>query len=158
MAAPVAASTSGRCPPYGRIALWFGLVLAAVVWLLPILFVAFTALKSRRELLTGSPFLPPTAPTWGNFAAAWERGRLGAYGWNSLLIAVVKVPLGLAISSLAAFALTRLRFSLRRPLLLFLVVGALVPVQITLGPLFHLLLRAGLLNTYAGVLLPYVAF
>jgi raffinose/stachyose/melibiose transport system permease protein len=158
MTARVSFPVPRRRPAYGRIVLLCGLVLAAAVWLLPIVFVAFTALKTRRELLTGSPFLPPAIPTWSNFATAWQRGHLGTYGWNSLLIAVVKVPVGLAISSLAAFALTRLRFPLRRALLLFLVVGALVPVQIALGPLFHLLLRAGLLNTYAGVLLPYVAF
>lgn len=138
--------------------LWLALLVFAAIWLLPLVFVAFTALKSRHDLLVGSPFLPPARPAWGNFADAWRRGHLAAYGFNSLVIAVVKVPLGLAVSSLAAFALTRLRFPLRRALTMFIVIGALVPVQIALSPLFTLLLKAGLLNTYAGLLLPYVAF
>jgi raffinose/stachyose/melibiose transport system permease protein len=138
--------------------LWLGLMVAAVIWLLPLVVMVFTSLKSRHELLIGSPFLPPRELSFQNYADAWRRGHLAEYGLNSMVIAFVKVPVGLFISSLAAFALTRLRFPFRKAIFLFIVVGALIPVQIALSPLFAMVLKAGLLNTYAGVLLPYIAF
>ena len=148
----------GTREKYRRLGLWLILAVIAAIWLLPLIFVVFTSLKSRQELLTGSPFLPPKSLTLENFGAAWRRGHLASFGLNSLIIALIKVPLGLLISSLAAFALTRLRFRFQKALVLLILVGALLPVQIALSPLFTMMLKAGLLNHFAGVLLPYVAF
>ncbi len=142
----------------GRAALWLALLGFALLWLLPLVFVAFTSFKSRHELLVGSPFLPPKTLAFENYATAWQRGNLAGYGLNSLIIALIKVPVGLLLSSLAAFGLTRLRFPFQKAILLFVIVGALIPVQIALSPLFSLLLKAGLLNTRMGILLPYIAF
>ena len=138
--------------------LWLSLLAVAVVWLLPLLFVVFSSLKSRHELLVGSPFLPPHHLAFENYAAAWQRGNLAEYGLNSLMIALIKVPLGLFLSSMAAFALTRLRFPMQKGILMFIIVGALIPVQIALSPLFSMMLKTGLLNTRVGILLPYIAF
>lgn len=138
--------------------LWTGLAAFAAVWLVPLLFVVFTSLKSRHDLLLGSPFALPHRLSLDNYIEAWRRGHLADYGLNSLVIALIKVPVGLIISSLAAFALTRMRFSFRKGIYRFIIVGTLIPVQIALSPLFTLMLKAGLLNTYAGVLLPYIAF
>jgi raffinose/stachyose/melibiose transport system permease protein len=77
---------------------------------------------------------------------------------NSLFIAVIKVPLGLVVSSLAAFALTRMRFVGQRALLAVIALGAMVPIQVALAPLFSLMLDIGLLNSRVGIILPYLAF
>ena len=66
--------------------------------------------------------------------------------------------IGLFISELAAYALTRLRFGWQKGLFLLIAVGTMIPVQVALGPLFRLVLNLGLLNQYLGILFPYIAF
>jgi raffinose/stachyose/melibiose transport system permease protein len=137
---------------------WIALLIAAVAWMIPLLFMIFTSLKSRRDLVQGGPFDPPSALAWDNFRNAWETGQFSTYGVNSLLIAFVKVPAGIFVAALAAFALSRLRFRYQKALLLLFVMGTMIPIQVALGPIFRLVLDAGLLDTYLGLLLPYIAF
>ncbi|MBI1281758.1 MAG: ABC transporter permease subunit [Anaerolineaceae bacterium] len=156
----VSALTRENRPPSDPliIALWISLLIAVLFWLAPFIFIVFTSLKTRPDLLMGSPFLPPKILAITNYATAWERGNLAQYGLNSLVISLTKVPLGLLVSSLAAFALTRMRFPLQKSLMMFILLGTMIPVQVALGPLFTIILKAGLLNTYLGILLPYIGF
>lgn len=140
------------------VGLWLTLALVALIWLVPFVFIIFTSLKSNAQLFRGSPFLPPTPPEWSNYVEAWKTGNFSRYALNSFIIAIVKVPLGIFIASLAAFALTRLRFRYQRALLMLMVLGTMIPVQIALGPIFRMVLGLGLLNTYVGIWLPYIAF
>jgi raffinose/stachyose/melibiose transport system permease protein len=144
--------------PWQRVIAWVALVVVAVVWIMPFVFVVFTSLKAPRELLTGSPFDAPRNPQWTNFNRAWEVANLSRYGTNTLIVSAVKVPLGLLVSSLAAFALTRLRFRYQRGLLLLFVLGTMIPVQVALIPLFSIMINLGLLNNYLGLIIPYIAF
>ena len=140
------------------IGLWISLGIVALIWLIPFVFIVFTSLKTNAELFRGSPFMPPLQPAWENFSAAWETANFSRYALNSFIIAIIKVPIGIVIASMAAFALTRLRFRYQKGLLLLLVLGTMIPVQIALGPIFRIVLSLGLLNTYLGILLPYIAF
>jgi raffinose/stachyose/melibiose transport system permease protein len=140
------------------VVVWLAVLVAAVFWALPFVFMFFTSIKSQQDIFHGSPFLPPSDPAWNNFPDAVRRGDLLTAGFNSLVIAVIKVPLGLAVSSLAAFALARLRFRRQRLLLAAIVLGTMVPIQIAVAPLFRIIYDLGLLNTHAGVILPYIAF
>src|SRR5690606_23060790 len=100
----------------------------------------------------------PASPDFGNFAEAIEKGNLLVAGGNSLLIALVKVPVGLAISAAAAFAIARIRFKRNRLLLAAMAIGAMVPIQVAIAPLFQTISSLGLLNTHVGVILPYIGF
>jgi raffinose/stachyose/melibiose transport system permease protein len=79
-------------------------------------------------------------------------------GFNSLLISTVKVPLGILLAAATAFALGRLRFRRHKLVLALFAVGSMVPIQIGLGPLFHTMLSLDLLDSRAGLILPYLAF
>ena len=78
--------------------------------------------------------------------------------WNSLVVALVKVPLGLFLSSAAAFALARLNLRRSGLVLGVFAIGSMIPIQIALGPLFSIINNLDLLNTKLGLLLPYLAF
>lgn len=138
--------------------LWAALVLLALVWVAPFVFIVFTSLKSNAIVMGTSAFLPPTQADWGNYAGAWEKGQFTTTVFNSALISIVKVPLGLLLSSLAAYALARMRFRGSRLLLFAIVLGTMIPFQVMLAPLFGVVNSLGLLNTYVGVILPYLAF
>jgi raffinose/stachyose/melibiose transport system permease protein len=136
--------------------LYLILIVLAVFFILPIVFVAFTALKSNADLNAHSFHSFPRELMWGNFADAWE--RIKKYMGNSLLISVVKVPLGILVNALAAFALTRLRFKWSTGMFVFILIGMMVPMQATLVPLNMMLNAVGLNNTYPGIMFIYLGF
>jgi raffinose/stachyose/melibiose transport system permease protein len=140
------------------IGLWIALVVVAILWLVPFIFILFTSLKSTNEMYSFPAYTPPAQLRLENYAQAWERGDIGTYAVNSLIITLVKVPVGIFVSALAAFAFTRLRFPYQKALFMFVIMGTMIPVQVALGPLFSMALNTGLLNTYIGIILPYIAF
>ncbi len=139
-------------------ALWVIVAVSAVLWAVPLIFVIFTSLKSEREIFEATSYLPPRSLDVANYSEAWDRGQLFRSLKNSLFIAIIKVPLGIIVSSLAAFALTRLRFVGQRALLAVIALGAMVPIQVALAPLFNVMLELDLLNSRVGIILPYLAF
>ncbi|WP_432545548.1 carbohydrate ABC transporter permease [Kineococcus sp. SYSU DK004] len=147
-----------RRPDYVGWGLWVALALSAAFWALPFVFMALTSVKSRADITQSTTWALPQEWQWGNFAAAVETGNLWVTGTNSLLISVVKVPLGLLLAAAAAFALARLRFRWHKVVLCLFAAGSMVPIQVGLGPLFNTMLSLDLLNSRAGLLLPYLAF
>jgi ABC-type sugar transport system, permease component len=132
------------------------LAVLAVFFILPVVFVAFTALKSNADLNAHSFYSFPQELMWSNFADAWNRIR--KYMGNSLFISIVKVPLGILVNALAAFALTRLRFKWATGMFVFILIGMMVPMQATLVPLNMMLNAFDLNNTYPGIMFIYPAF
>jgi raffinose/stachyose/melibiose transport system permease protein len=145
-------------PQWGLVGLWIGLVIAALIWITPFIFMFLTSVKSPDDIANNPAWSLPTIWDWGNYAGAAQTGQIFQTGVNSLIIAVIKVPLGLFISALAAFSLSRLKFKWQRGLLGVIALGALIPVQVALGPLFSTMLNVGLLNSKLGLILPYLAF
>jgi raffinose/stachyose/melibiose transport system permease protein len=143
---------------YAKIGLWIALAISVLIWSIPIIFMVFTSLKSEADIFGTPAFVPPWSPEWGNYVEALDRGNLLSAGANSLLIAVFKVPIGLLISAAAAFALARLRFRRQRLLMGVIAMGAMVPIQVAIAPLFQVINGLDLLSTHVGVILPYIAF
>lgn len=140
------------------VGLWTALVTVAIIWVAPFVFIVFTSLKTNAEVMASSAFAPPTEPAWANYAAAWARGRFDTTFWNSTIISLIKVPLGLLISAMAAYALARIEFRGNRLLLIVILFGTMIPFQVMLAPLFTLVNSFRLIDTYPGVILPYLAF
>jgi raffinose/stachyose/melibiose transport system permease protein len=156
-AASAAAMRKVKLDPI-TISLWISLAVGAFFWLIPFVFIVFTAFKSRPELIRGAAWYPPKDLFWGNFIDAWNTGKFSTYGVNSLIITLSKVPIGMFVSALAAFAFSRLRFRFQKVLFMIVIMGTMIPVQVALGPIFQIMLNAKLLSTYIGILLPYIAF
>lgn len=149
---------SNRSYSVTSIALWIGILILAVIWSIPFIFMVFTSLKTQADIFGTPAFAPPPEIAWSNYTEAFERGDLWTAIFNTLLISVIKVPLGLFIASLAAFAITRMRVPFPKLMLGLFVLGTMIPIQVALAPLFHIILKLGLLNTKIGVILPYIAF
>ncbi|TXR55769.1 carbohydrate ABC transporter permease [Quadrisphaera setariae] len=143
---------------YVSIGLWISLAISALVWALPFVFMFLTSVKSRADVNTAPPWYLPTEWLFSNYADAVDTGNLWVTGANSLLVAVIKVPLGLLLAAAAAYALARLRFRFSKLVLGLLAAGSMVPIQVGLGPLFTTMLSLDLLDTKLGLILPYLAF
>ncbi|WP_210278517.1 carbohydrate ABC transporter permease [Rhizobium sp. BK377] len=140
------------------IGLWITLVIVALVWVAPFIFIVFTSLKTPAAVTSTGAFMPPTELAYDNYSAAWSRGNFANSFLNSVIITVIKVPLGLFLSAMAAYALAKIKLRISKALLLLVVFGTMIPFQVMLAPLFTLVNSFGLIDTYPGVILPYIAF
>lgn len=147
-----------------RSRLWMGafyaaLSLCAAVWLIPVMLVIFTALKRPEQLgTTNGLFSVPQPFDWGNLSAAWTIGNIGQYMKNSVIVTAIKVPAGILVESLGAFALARMTFRFSTPVFIFILIGMVLPVQAALIPLNSLLTQFNLLNNYASLIVIYIGF
>lgn len=148
---------SNRVDPM-LVALWLALVVLALVWITPFVFIVFTALKSGDAVMNTSAFALPTEPDFGNFVSAWQRGNFSTTAFNGVIITFIKVPLGLFISAMAAYALAKVPMRFSKVFLALCVFGTMLPFQVMLAPIFKQVNAFGLINTYPGIILPYLAF
>jgi ABC-type glycerol-3-phosphate transport system permease component len=141
----------------GRLALEILVLLLCLAWLSPFYLLTINTFKSMREITTSPVSLPETF-SFDAYVRAWNDANLGSYYKNSLIISAISVTLSVSISSLAAYAFSRLRFPGKQPLFFFLLAGVMLPLQIALVPLYRLLNGLDLLSTYPGIIALYVAF
>jgi raffinose/stachyose/melibiose transport system permease protein len=132
--------------------------LLSLVFLVPIVMLVLTALRSDPDFLTHGVFSLPQSFRLANISDAWQTGDFGTTYKNSALITVVKVPLGLLISALAAYPLAKMQFRLRGLIFIFFVAGLTVPIHVALLPLFVLDRNMGLLGSLWALLGPYIGF
>jgi ABC-type glycerol-3-phosphate transport system permease component len=127
------------------------------VMIFPLFWMVSTALKAEREVATWPPTLWPTQASLANFATAWQVAPFGRFFLNSAVIAVVGTALVLLLCSLAGFAFAVYEFPFKGPLFMLVLTTLMVPYQVVMIPVFILLRDMGLLNTFAGVILPGLA-
>ena len=137
-----------------RIALYIGLGIAALTFIYPFLWMASSTLKSPTEF--GSLALIPDSITFENYRTMWGRAPFGRALANSLLVAGTITASVLVFGSMTAYAMARLTFPGRRLLNLATVGVLLVPGQLTLIPLYTLIVELGWTDTYAALITPYL--
>lgn len=134
------------------------LVLFALVWLMPFVTVVLSSIRSQGDLISSGVFSIPQTVRWENFSEAWQTGGFTTYFRNSLLLILLKVPLGLLIASMAAYPLAKMRFPGSSWIFIFFLVGLAVPVQVTLQPLLMMMKSIGLAGSIWALIPPYLAF
>jgi len=142
-----------------KMALHIILVCIVIVWLVPIYTVITTAIKSKQDFYGSvSLFSFPKTIEWSNFRDSFIEGRLAKYMFNDIFICVLKVPIGIFVEALAAFALARLKIKNATGIFIFFLVGMMLPMQAALVPINIIYSRLHLLNTYFGLFYAYVGF
>ncbi|MGV9706429.1 carbohydrate ABC transporter permease [Streptomyces sp. NPDC003483] len=132
------------------------LVLWAVLIILPLLWLVLSSFKTDAQI-GGSALSWPSHWDFGVFRRAWNKG-IGDYFANTLIVLVFSVPLTMLLGSMAAYVLARYEFPGNRIVYYFFVGGAMFPVFLALVPLFFMVKRLDMLNTYQGLILVYVAY
>ncbi|MFE3456923.1 carbohydrate ABC transporter permease [Nocardiopsis aegyptia] len=129
--------------------------LVATVQLFPLVAMVLGALKGPAE--AGSRRLVPREPTLANLAAVFDHVPFGLYLFNSLVTSVAVTVLAVGFGSMAGYALARLRFPGREWVFGAFFATLLVALPVIIVPLYVVVTRMGMGNTYAGLILP-VAF
>lgn len=137
-----------------RLALYLGLALAAITFIYPFLWMASSTVKPPAEV--GSLSLIPHHATLDNYRVMWARAPFGRALLNSLIVAGTITAAVLVLGSMTAYAMARLTFPGRRALNLATLVVLLVPGQLTLIPLYTLVVQLGWIDSYAALIVPYL--
>lgn len=139
--------------------LYVSLILISIIWIIPIITLIMTAVKSKQDFFSGiSLFEFPENIEWSNFTNAFTKGRLLTYMKNDLIISALKVPLGILVEALAAFALTRLNIKHKTGIFIFFLIGMMLPMQTALVPINIIYSKLNLINTYFGLFYVYIGF
>ena len=148
-----------------RVALILRLVLAAVMLtyaLFPVMWIISASFNPTNSLV-GQPLIPPN-PTFANYERLFNNpiNPFGRWYLNSLFLATVVTIIGTSITTLAAYAFSRFKFSSRKPLLQAILLVQVFPNFLNMVALFLILQQFGRyipqigLNTYGGLLLVYL--
>lgn len=130
------------------------LAVVAIPFVFPFLWMVSGGFKSAAEIF-GSPSIIPREWRWQNFVDVFSYQPFARQYFNSLYIALAVTALTLLFSSLAGYALARLRFAGSALIGLFLVSALMVPDEVTIIPNFFLMRWAGFIDSHAPlVLLP----
>jgi len=145
-----------------QIKFYFLLVPLAVFMLLPIVFVVFSAFKPPDELFAYPPRFFVVNPTFKNFNDLFSKMSTSGvpvtrYLFNSILITAITVGASILVSSMAAYALSKKKFKLKKTLFAVNNVALMfVPIAVTI-PRFLVVEKLSLLNTFWVHVLPVLA-
>ena len=132
------------------------LVLVLLVYLIPIIWMYSSSMRTNGEIIL-DPLGLPTRIDFQNYITAWETAELGRHFIISIIITSVSMIMVVSFSSLAAYGFSRLNFAGRKVLYAFFLLGLILPTQSFLVGLFILFREVGLLNTLWSVILPVSA-
>ena len=142
----------------GGVGMTVVLTIVALVWIAPLVLLVTTSLRPLSDFIARGPLSWPADFTLSNFGEAWGIGNFAATYRNSALLALMKVPIGVLISAMLAFALSKLRMRFRKTIMFSVFMGLTIPIYITLVPIFIMLRSAGITDSLLGLVGPYLAF
>jgi raffinose/stachyose/melibiose transport system permease protein len=147
-------------PPLGRRLTRAGrhvlLTVVCIVILFPIVYMFLASFKSVEDFFA-KPYGLPTTWEWQNYVRAWDEANVAVTLTNSVIVTTLSVLFSTTLAALASYGLSQRGKFLVTPLYILFASGLLIPVQMTILPLFILLRQVGLFGTLFSIIMPYTA-
>jgi multiple sugar transport system permease protein len=166
--APLLAAKQRAPFHWGRVGLHVFLTAMAVLWLLPLLWAIYIALRPISDTTRNGYVSLPQSLSLGNFFDAWTQGDLLRNYIQTLSIVIPGVIITLLVASMIAFAVTKFSWRFNLGILMLFVAGNLLPQQVIIVPLYRLYLwlpipapfsdNGFLYNQTVGILLIHIVF
>jgi N-acetylglucosamine transport system permease protein len=150
-------AAEAKVNPLGAIA-HVALFLWAVATAGPLIWVVLASFKSNTEIFLGRPFALPNNISFSTYADAWSTAHIGRYFINSVFVVALSTAGTMLLGSMAAYVLARYKFAGNRFIYFLFVSGLAFPTFMALAPLFGIVQNLGLLNTFTGLILVYIAY
>ncbi|MEU4691402.1 carbohydrate ABC transporter permease [Actinoplanes sp. NPDC023714] len=136
--------------------------IALVAWALatagPLIWVLLASFKTNTEIFLGEPFALPSSFSFDTYVSAWNQAHIGRYFLNSVFVVAISTAGTMLFGSMAAYVLARYQFRGNRFLYYLFVSGLAFPTFMAITPLFFILKNFGLINTFTGLILVYIAY
>lgn len=134
-----------------------GLALVCAVFLIPFLWMLSASLRTQGDLLANPTTVWPQQFTWDNYLNVWQRIPFGRQLLNTVVYAGTVTLVSVIFDSMAGYAFARFEFRGRGVLFVVVLVTLMLPIQVTLIPIFQLLSDLGWINTLPGLIVPRLA-
>ncbi|MFH1880502.1 MAG: carbohydrate ABC transporter permease [Bacillota bacterium] len=151
--------SQSKCLSLNPYRLLIGLLLTVLVLLvvLPIVWLALSAFKPEKEIISYPPTFLPHSLTLANFTTVSNRIKIWQYMLNSFIYAFGTTAFALIVNSLAGFVYARYTFRGKNLFFLLTLATMMVPFQVIMVPLFLVVFKMGMYNSYAGLIIPRIA-
>ncbi len=133
------------------------LIIAVIIICLPVILAFIISSQSETEVFSSPPKLTFSNNWVYNYQTAWKRVNLGRMMFNSALIASLVTFGKIVMSLLAAFAFSHFEFKGKQILFFLVIITLLLPVPVRIVALFDVVSALGWINTYAGLVAPFLA-
>jgi ABC-type glycerol-3-phosphate transport system permease component len=134
---------------------------ALIAWVVvicaPLLWVLMSSFKTTQQIF-GSPFTLPTSFNFDNYISAWTTASIGTYFVNTVIVVGFALVIVMLLGAMCAYYLARYEFKGSRIIYYLMLAGLTFPIFLAVVPLFQTLKGFGLLNTFPGLIITYVAF
>ena len=132
------------------------LTVCSVVVGYPVVAMVLNSFKGTYEMYS-NPWGLPAHLMWTNYQYAWNVAQIPSFMVNSLIVSVASVALTVVLAAFAAYSFAAFRFRFSRPLFLLFALLLIVPVPVTIIPLYIVESRLHLMDSYWALILPYTA-
>ena len=129
-------------------------VVIAVIWAFPLYWGVISSLKPEDEVVRRYIELWPETLTFSHYYFALTQTQIGVWYLNSIVTALAITVLTVGSSMFCGYAISQLQFPFRRVLWWLILASFMVPMQVLIVNHFELMARFGLINTWAGIVLP----
>jgi raffinose/stachyose/melibiose transport system permease protein len=133
------------------------LILAAVATVYPFYFVVLTSLKSSQDFYTNIWGLPQKIE-WANYNYAWNVAEIGKHFFTSIIVVTITVIVTIIVSSIAGYALAKLRIPGADTILIAMFLLSMLPSEAIILPMYVSIAKLGFTGTYAALILPYIGW
>jgi multiple sugar transport system permease protein len=130
------------------------LTLLAILVAFPMVWAVLSAFKPPDEIIAIPVRWLPSELHWENFSEAWQSGSFNRFLVNSVIFTVLTTGGNLLVASLAAYGFTKFRWRGRDLAFLFVLSTMMLPIEVTMVPLFLVVRSFDWVNTYQGLILP----
>ncbi|KAK3586168.1 hypothetical protein CHS0354_013118 [Potamilus streckersoni] len=135
------------------------LPICLIIWLVPLLAVAITSVRSAGDITAGNYWgWPESFNLIENYQAVFENTPIGQYIWNSFKVTIPTVIGAVGLSCLTGFALAVYRFKSNIFVLFLFIAGNFIPFQILMVPVRDMTVQTGMYDTATGLILFHIAF
>ncbi len=131
------------------------LITACAMSVLPLVRIVAVSLSPGDKIFSTELRLFPEVTTWDNYIGVFTDTNFFLWLVNSLIITLLTAVIGVSLAATASYALSRYRFPMRNSMLVFLMATQMMPAVMLLLPLYFMLQRAGLIDTFTGVVVAY---
>jgi multiple sugar transport system permease protein len=145
--------TPGGLSPRARVALYGLLCVLAIPFVFPTWWMVTSSVKPISDIFAFPPELIPSRFDWSTYAQVFKLQPFAQQYWNSCYIAAIVTVGTMAVSSMAGYAFARIRFPGANLIFMVVLLGLLIPSEVTIVPLFQMFLKWGLVNTHWPLIL-----
>ena len=150
--------TAGKKITVGTVLVYFVLIVWAFTCLFPVYWMLTFSLKDNNEIWYENPMGLPKNWLWSNYEKVSDLGDIGQYFLNSAIVSVASIVITMIAATMATYAMTRLVWKGWKLMNKFFMLGLTIPIHASIVPLFIVLSKVDLLNTYIALIIPYSAF